>query len=103
MTDVAPTPPATLTRARDIARRNGVRYPYTGNVHDTDGGSTYCPNCDHVVIERDWYEIGHYGLTDDGRCQRCDTRIPGRFDGPPGNWGQRRAPVRLATFGGMRR
>jgi pyruvate formate lyase activating enzyme len=103
MTDVAPTPPATLTRARDIARRNGLRFAYTGNVHDAGGGSTYCPTCSAVVIERDWYELGKYGLTDDGRCQHCDTQIPGRFDGPPGHWGQRRAPVRLATFGGSRR
>ncbi len=38
MTDVPPTPPATLTRARAIARRNGVHHAYTGNVHDVDGG-----------------------------------------------------------------
>ena len=31
---VPPTPPATLTRARAIALANGVRYAYTGNVHD---------------------------------------------------------------------
>ena len=34
------TPSATLSRARDIARANGVRYVYTGNVHDRAGGST---------------------------------------------------------------
>jgi pyruvate formate lyase activating enzyme len=102
MLDVPPTPPATLTRAREIARRNGVRYAYTGNVHDATGGSTYCPACHGVVIERDWYRIGDYGLTDDGRCERCDTPIPGRFDGRPGGWGHRRAPVRLADFGAPR-
>jgi pyruvate formate lyase activating enzyme len=102
MTDVPPTPAATLSRARDIARRNGVRYAYTGNVHDAAGGSTYCPGCGDVVIGRDWYELGIYALTDDGRCQRCDTRIPGRFDGPAGAWGRRRAPVHLAEFGSSR-
>ena len=35
MLDVPHTPPATLTRARDIARGNGLQYVYTGNVHDT--------------------------------------------------------------------
>ncbi|MBM3660386.1 MAG: AmmeMemoRadiSam system radical SAM enzyme, partial [Actinobacteria bacterium] len=55
MTDVPPTPPATLTRARAIARANGVHHAYTGNVHDTDGGSTSCVACDTRVIERDWY------------------------------------------------
>ena len=45
MMDVAPTPPATLTRARDIALRHGLRYVYTGNVHDEAGQSTYCHAC----------------------------------------------------------
>jgi pyruvate formate lyase activating enzyme len=96
MLDTPPTPPATLTRAREIARRNGVRHAYTGNVHDLDGGSTRCHACDNVVIERDWYSLGRYDLTDDGRCRRCGTALPGRFDGPAGSWGQRRLPVRLA-------
>src|SRR5262249_31205164 len=38
MTDIPPTPPETLTRARAIARNVGLRYVYTGNVHDTEGG-----------------------------------------------------------------
>lgn len=37
MLDKPPTPPATLKRAREIALRNGVRYAYTGNVHDERG------------------------------------------------------------------
>jgi pyruvate formate lyase activating enzyme len=98
MLDTPPTPPATLSRARAIALRNGLRYAYTGNVHDTDGGSTRCPSCGEVVVERDWYVLGAYGLGDDGRCQACGAQIPGRFDGPPGAWGARRVPVRLATF-----
>ncbi|MDH5538467.1 MAG: AmmeMemoRadiSam system radical SAM enzyme, partial [Rhizobacter sp.] len=40
MGDVPPTPPTTLTRARRIALGNGLHFVYTGNVHDTDGGST---------------------------------------------------------------
>ncbi|TMH48360.1 MAG: AmmeMemoRadiSam system radical SAM enzyme, partial [Betaproteobacteria bacterium] len=43
MTDIPPTPAATLTRARKIALGHGLRYVYTGNVHDPEGGSTYCP------------------------------------------------------------
>jgi len=89
------TPPATLARARQIALGNGIRYPYTGNVQDAAGQSTYCHECGGLVIERDWYRLGVYGLTDDGRCARCGTRTAGVFDGPPGTWGQRRLPVRL--------
>jgi pyruvate formate lyase activating enzyme len=96
MLDVPPTPPATLTRARDIAISNGVHYAYTGNVHDRAGGSTSCPSCATRVIERDWYELGAYRVTDDGRCAACGGAIAGRFDGPAGGFGARRIPVRLA-------
>ena len=100
MLDTPPTPPATLSRARAIASGNGLRYAYTGNVHDTEGGSTSCPSCGEVVVERDWYVLGTYRLSDEGRCRACGAQIPGRFDGPPGTWGARRVPVRLATFAG---
>jgi pyruvate formate lyase activating enzyme len=99
MLDIPHTPPETLTRAREIALRNGVRYAYTGNVHDTSGGSTYCHACGNLLIERDWYALGRYDLTDDGRCRACDTPLPGRFDGPAGGWGPRRIPVRLGEVG----
>ena len=98
MLDVPPTPPGTLTRARQIARANGIRHAYTGNVHDPEGGSTYCHGCGRRVIERDWYVIGAYGLDDAGRCRACGTQCAGRFSGPPGTWGAKRRPVRLADF-----
>ena len=97
MLDRPPTPPDTLSRARAIALANGVRYAYTGNVHDTAGSSTYCQECGARLIERDWYRLGEYRLSADGRCQACGARCPGVFDGPPGDWGPRRQPVRLAA------
>lgn len=100
MLDVPHTPPATLTRARRWGLRNGLRYVYTGNVHDRDGSSTWCPGCGALLVERDWYELGGWHLTDDGRCVSCDYALPGRFDGPPGSWGRRRVPVRLAVEAG---
>jgi len=97
MLDTPHTPPATLARARDIALRNGLHYVYTGNVHDADGSSTYCPGCRRLIVERDWYVLGAYRLTDDGHCQHCGTAIPGRFYGRPGRWGAHRRPVWLDT------
>jgi pyruvate formate lyase activating enzyme len=96
MLDRPPTPPETLSRARRIALENGVRYAYTGNVHDPDGQSTYCAGCGHVVIERDWYRLGSYRVTADGRCDRCGTAITGVVGDRAGMWGPRRLPVRLA-------
>lgn len=98
MLDKPSTPPSTLSRARKIARRNGVRHVYTGNVHDPEGSSTYCHACGGKLIDRDWYVLGEYRLTDDGRCQSCGAACPGRFDGPAGSWGARRQPVRLRDF-----
>jgi pyruvate formate lyase activating enzyme len=97
MLDRPPTPPITLTRARRIALSNGVRYAYTGNVHDEAGGSSYCHNCGRRVIGRDWFTITEWNLTNDGRCRACGARCAGVFDGPPGEWGARRMPVRLAV------
>jgi pyruvate formate lyase activating enzyme len=94
--DRPPTPPATLTRAREIALKHGLRYVYTGNVHDSHGGSTYCHHCGAMLIERDWYELGAYGLSPDGKCLACGTPCAGRFSDLPGKWGRRRLPISLA-------
>jgi len=98
MRDVPPTPPATLARARRIALAAGLRYVYTGNVHDAPGGSTYCHGCGTLLVERDWYVLGTYRLTPDGRCGQCGTPCAGRFAARPGAWGARRVAVRLADF-----
>jgi pyruvate formate lyase activating enzyme len=95
MRETPATPAATLTRARSIALRNGLRYVYTGNVHDSEGASTYCHQCHARVIERDWYEIGEWKLDTKGACLNCGAQIPGLFDGVAGTWGRRRLPVRL--------
>ena len=95
--DRPPTPATTLSRARTIALANGVRYAYTGNVHDEAGGSTRCHACGERLIGRDWYTLTAWNLTDDGRCHRCDTPCAGVFDGPPGRWGARRLPVQLGS------
>ena len=95
MSDVPPTPPATLTRARQIAIDNGLRYVYTGNVHDAEGQTTTCHSCGAVLIERDWYRLGEWGLTAEGRCAICGTECAGRFDPEPGTWGPHRRPIRI--------
>jgi pyruvate formate lyase activating enzyme len=95
MLDVPPTPPSTLSRARQIAIKNGIRYAYTGNVHDENGGSTLCHSCGTTLVTRDWYVLRDWNLTDDGRCNACGTQCAGVFDGPAGTWGGRRMPVRI--------
>jgi pyruvate formate lyase activating enzyme len=98
MRDTPPTPPATLRRAREIARRHGVRHVYTGNVHDPDGQRTRCHACGAGLIGRDGYAITAWTLAPDGRCGACGARCAGVFEPRPGTWGARRRPVRLAEF-----
>ncbi len=98
MLDKPPTPPATLTRARRIALKNGLHYVYTGNVHDEEGGSTYCYQCGEKLIGRDWYLLTEWNLTDEGKCLFCSAVCAGVFEARPGSWGPRRLPVRLSNF-----
>jgi pyruvate formate lyase activating enzyme len=98
MLDKGPTPPATLTRARRIALANGLRYAYTGNVQDEEGGSTWCHACGELLIGRDRYVLTAWNLTPEGSCASCGTPCAGRFAARPGSWGARRLPVRLRDF-----
>ncbi len=95
--DVPATPPETLSRAREIARRNGLRHVYTGNVYDPEGQSTRCAGCGAVVIGRSGYEVTAWRLDAVGRCRACSERLPGVFEEAPGTWGARRLPVRLSS------
>jgi pyruvate formate lyase activating enzyme len=95
--DHSPTPPATLTRARAIARGEGLAHVYTGNVVDPEGGSSWCAGCGALLIERDGYRLGRWGLDAAGRCRACGERLPGRFEASPGDWGPRRLPLRMAA------
>ena len=97
MLDKPSTPAETLSRARRIAQKNGVRYAYTGNVHDEAGGSTYCHQCGARLIGRDWYVITEWHLTHDGHCPHCHAVCPGVLEPRHGDWGSRRLPVRLAN------
>jgi pyruvate formate lyase activating enzyme len=89
------TPKSTLSRARQIARNNGVRHAYTGNVHDFEGESTYCNGCGELLIGRDWYVLSDWNLGRDGHCTKCGTLLAGVFDGPAGTWGAKRQPLHL--------
>lgn len=92
--DIPPTQPSTLTRARHQALEAGLRYVYTGNVDDPAGQSTTCHRCGHMLIERDWYDLGGWGLAN-GACEQCGTPVAGKFSERPGRWGRRRRPLRM--------
>jgi AmmeMemoRadiSam system radical SAM enzyme len=100
MQDIPRTPEQTLIRARQQARSAGLKYVYTGNLFDKTSQSTYCPNCQACLIERDWYTLGAYKIRD-GNCSSCGTKIPGVFEDSRGNWGPRRVPVTFKRAGDL--
>lgn len=77
MRNVPRTPATTLQRAREIACGEGVRFVYTGNVRDREGGSTFCPGCGDLLIVRDWFDVSENTVGESGQCPRCATVIPG--------------------------
>jgi pyruvate formate lyase activating enzyme len=76
LNDRSPTPIATLLRAREIAKEEGLRYVYVGNARVPDGGTTFCPGCGIRLVERRGYEIVSFRLRH-GACPECGTVIPG--------------------------
>ena len=97
MAGVPATPPATLQRARSIALKAGLKYVYTGNVHDPGGEVTSCESCGTALIERDWYELLAYRVDAEGKCPTCAHPLHGRFDAKAGSFGRRR--FRIAVGG----
>lgn len=98
MLDKPQTPATTLKRSRQIALSKGLHYVYTGNIHDPDGGSTYCHNCKKVLIERDGYELGEYNLVKINQCKFCGTICAGHFNNEPGTWGAKRQPIKIMSL-----
>ena len=78
MRDIERTSPKILDTARKIAAEEGIKYCYSGNVHDTKGQTTYCPNCKEPLIIRDWHSVLSNRIID-GRCNNCSTKIAGVF------------------------
>ena len=95
MMDVPPTPHETLSRARAIAQQEGLQYVYTGNVHDVEGGTTYCTGCKAPLIVRDWHRILRYRVTEDRHCPDCATRLAGEFGQFARSFGNRRIPIAI--------
>jgi len=95
MLDTPATPPETLLRARDRAKAAGLAHVYVGNIHNKAAQSSYCTGCGALLIGRDGYQLSDWQLSLDGQCAACGTRFAGVIDGPPGNWGPQRRPVRI--------
>jgi len=76
LTHLSPTPVSTLESAYGIAKKNGLRYVYVGNVPGHIYNSTYCPFCNRKVIKRNQFEIIEMNVVN-GRCKFCNSPLQG--------------------------
>jgi pyruvate formate lyase activating enzyme len=76
MTTIPAASIETMERAYMIAKNAGLNYMYIGNVAGHPAESTYCPNCNELVIKRYNFEVTKWNLTRDMRCPVCGCEIP---------------------------
>ena len=77
--DRAPTPVKTLTTARKIGLKAGLRYVYTGNVPGLAAENTFCYSCGEMVIERRGFQVGKLRIKN-GQCEKCGAQIDGVWE-----------------------
>ncbi len=75
MNDIGATPAGTLEMAHDIAKEEGMRFVYTGNVPGHRYENTYCPKCNALLIDRMGFRVGAIRIKD-GKCPDCGEKIP---------------------------
>lgn len=76
--DVPPTPVATLRRAREHARKNGLVHIYEGNVRgERDATTTFCMQCGARLVERQGFSAQMTGLDANGNCTACGRACAG--------------------------
>jgi pyruvate formate lyase activating enzyme len=70
-----------LKDAWDLAKEEGLQYVFMGNILSDEGGSTVCPQCNTIIIERIGYNTINRNLTIENKCGKCGLKIPiiGKF------------------------
>lgn len=93
MTTIPATPIEDMERAYLIAKGEGLRFAYLGNVPGHVAENTYCPSCGEAVIRREGFEITQWKLTSDMHCSFCGYLLPIK-----GKYYQNRQPFPYALF-----
>lgn len=93
-----PSAPEDLTRARRIARDEGLRHVYAPGLPGGEGQVTWCAACGEPLIRRENFSITSWTLGAFGACPRCGERLGGRLHDQPGEGVERRFGVRLGAI-----
>jgi len=75
LSDIPPTPAATLENAVRIGRSAGLKFVYLGNIRSETGENTYCPKCGALAVRRSGYQAEIVGLDGEGRCAADSTNL----------------------------
>ncbi len=78
LSQLAPTPVATLERSREIAMQAGLHYVYIGNVPGHPANNTYCPKCGKMVARRSGFSVLELQMKGN-RCAFCKERLAGNW------------------------
>ncbi len=76
LTNVRPTPPESIRKAKDIGYEAGLKYVYTGNLPGDEGEKTFCHQCNELLIDRYGFYV-RKNVIAEGLCPKCSARIPG--------------------------
>ena len=76
LTNVPATQPEFLFKARAIAKQQGLKFIYTGNIKDEEGSTTFCPKCNYPIIKRRNFNVVENKLKR-GKCPNCKEKLPG--------------------------
>jgi pyruvate formate lyase activating enzyme len=78
LTHFSPTPVPMLESAYEIAKKNGLKYVYIGNVPGHIRNSTFCPSCNQKVIHRKNFDVLEMSVVE-GKCKFCSSPLPGKW------------------------
>ncbi len=78
LTNVPPTPPETINRARTIGLEAGLHHVFAGNRPGIGGESTYCHNCGELLLERYGFRVLKNRISE-SNCPVCQTPVAGIF------------------------
>jgi len=76
--NLSPTPESILIKARNTAKKAGLKYVYRGNVRTEDGETTFCPKCKKILIGRKGFFVTENNI-EDSKCKYCKEKIDGVF------------------------
>ena len=76
MMDYEPTPIKTLEKHYEIAKKEGLKYVYLGNVPGHPWEHTYCSECNNIVVKRYGFDIQGWNMDENNKCKFCGNQIP---------------------------